>query len=345
MKKSKSRGTRVNWSGRSAFTLIELLVVIAIIAILAAMLLPALAKAKQQAMGIKCLSNEKQMSLGWAMYAGDNKEAICVSSFDPKVADPYDAWVWCLQEADFSDNWWNYDPNNAEGGSQNPLWAITKGVLFPYINNYMVYKCPSDTSTINHTAVISPAYPAGVYPRVRTISMNFFLGGFGGANAEGTDSKPVGGCDWTKSYGVYTKTSDLIITQSPGPSQTWLFTDERQDCINWGNYLCDYSGAPVCQGANATAYEFSEDMPGAYHANSGCFSFTDAHAELHHWMDSRTCPALMSQSSMSTAKGAINGPATPMPLGVPFDVDVAWLQAHSASPNSLDPNTGGKPSP
>src|SRR5882672_4250088 len=77
-----------------AFTLIELLVVIAIIAILAALLLPALSKAKLKAMGATCLSNQKQLALGWMMYADDNQGRIV--GFDPSVSPTTGVMPWRL---------------------------------------------------------------------------------------------------------------------------------------------------------------------------------------------------------------------------------------------------------
>ena len=79
-------------SNRRAFTLIELLVVIAIIAILASLLLPALAKAKEKARAVKCVSNEKQIALGYLLYASDNSDYLPLAA-DPTAASPCQ-WFW-----------------------------------------------------------------------------------------------------------------------------------------------------------------------------------------------------------------------------------------------------------
>jgi prepilin-type N-terminal cleavage/methylation domain-containing protein/prepilin-type processing-associated H-X9-DG protein len=277
-----------------AFTLIELLVVIAIIAILAALLLPALKGAKEESLGIKCMSNMRQMCLGWGMYAQDNREFIVLASpgnADGNANDSLSRYAWTQQYEDFTDNAYNYDPSV----------DITVGPLYPYINSYMVYRCPSDTSVINHRGQL--------LPRVRTVSMNLFLGGCGG---EGVINFP-----WGKLYPVYMKTTDLTPTQSHGPTDTFVFVDERQDCINWGNFETDMAGDTP---SDPLLYQFYGDMPGMYHNRSAGFAFADGHAAIQHWQDYRTTPLQ----------------APPTPSGQPFadlsvsnDVDVRWLQLHA----------------
>jgi type II secretory pathway pseudopilin PulG len=90
--------------------------VIAIIAILAALLLPSLRSAKEESLGIQCMSNMRQMALGWRMYAQDNREFVVLASPEYNTAgttnnDPLNKYAWCLQDEDFSDNPKNYDPS------------------------------------------------------------------------------------------------------------------------------------------------------------------------------------------------------------------------------------------
>ena len=297
-----------SWS--AAFTLIELLVVIAIIAILAALLLPALKHAKDQSQAIKCMSNQRQMGQGWYMYALDNKDYVVLASqsgYNSSV-DPLNNLAWTQQTEDFTCNAYNYDPTV----------DITVGPLYPYINDYKVYVCPSDTSLVHSNTPSGP-----MVPRVRSISMNFYLGGFGSSNASGSGP-------WGAYYPVYLRTTDMQPSDSPGPASTWVFVDERQDCINWGNYQADMAGdAYPGSGYNPGAFEFSEDMPGFLHNNSAGFAFADGHAEVHHWLDPRTTPPL--QPPNYTAGSGDSGPAVPT-LPVPRDMDVRWIQLHSVRP-------------
>ncbi len=187
-------------TGRSAFTLIELLVVIAIIAILASMLLPALAKAKAKAHGIKCLGNMKQIQLAWIMYTDDNNE-VC-----PKNATSTDEQGWVAGWLDFT-----AAPDNTNLVKLlDPKYAV----LGPYLKAPDVYKCPADQSRVK--------IGGRSHSRVRSISMS-------------TAIACDGGLGWLPSppYRLYRKVPDFSL---PGPSQIFVFVDEHPDAINNGAF-------------------------------------------------------------------------------------------------------------
>jgi prepilin-type N-terminal cleavage/methylation domain-containing protein/prepilin-type processing-associated H-X9-DG protein len=286
MNRNQGNAQAARPSGQRGFTLIELLVVIAIIAILAAMLLPSLTKAKLKAQGIQCMSNHKQLCLAWRMYAEDNRDVLVYASQDPP--NPLDKYAWANDIMDFNPGNaanWDYTVDIA----QRPLWQYNKSPA--------IYKCPADHSFV----LVNGAQK----PRVRTMSMNLFVGGF-----DGTD----GGWSWADPYWVYTKLSHITGASGP-PDKIFIFLDEREDCINWGNYMVDMHG--YANPANPAMYQFSWDMPAYYH-NRGCgFSFADGHSELHRWLDPRTMTPITYETVNSQTVVA------------PRDVDVAWLQDHA----------------
>ena len=290
VKWEKGSSLAVNWIGAKGFTLIELLVVIAIIAILAAMLLPALNKARLKTQGIQCMNNHRQLCLAWRMYADDNRETLVYASQNPDT--PWlDKYSWCLDTMDFH-------PNNR--GNWDINVDMTHRPLWPYNRNARIYKCPGD-----HSYVVANGEQK---PRVRTMSMNMYVGGF-----DGTD------WGWTpENYRAYLKLSDLSNQDGP-PDKIFIFLDEREDAINWGNYGTAMDGySPF----NPGLYQFWQDLPGFYHHRAAGFSFADGHSEIHRWRDDRTMPPL--QPETSTSVNDI--------FHVPGDVDVAWMQDHSTRP-------------
>lgn len=187
-----------------AFTLIELLVVIAIIAILAALLLPALTKAKAQAQSLQCLSNLKQLQAGWQMYLGDNNDVFPLNEY---------ALITAFSES-LPGSW-------VEGCAllDQTTARIEKGTLFPHLKSARIYRCPTDTSKVMGLSLLA----------TRSYAMNIHLNSRPGINGVGLN--PV------RKFSQFTNSSAnvfVFIDESestiedgtfglfPAPSQQWL---------------------------------------------------------------------------------------------------------------------------
>ena len=274
---------------RHGFTLIELLVVIAIIAILASMLLPALAKAKTKAQGILCMSNTKQLTLGWRMYVEDNDEKLPGAYAAKGGAN--EKLGWCVGVLDYS---------GANKSNFDPLEDLADSPLGPYIgNSYAVFKCPADKSSVKVTS--AGQYQGQRVQRVRSVSMNSWVGG----NIEDVRAGAASWWQVPSNMKVYLKSTDMA---EPGPSMTFVLLDEREDSINDAFWVLSMEGYP-----NPGATKII-DYPAAYHNGAGGLSFADGHSEIRKWVDGRTRPMLKANGSI------------PLNVASPNNRDMVWLQ-------------------
>ena len=186
----------------NAFTLIELLVVIAIIAILAALLLPALSKTKEKAKALTCGNNIKQLSLAWTLYADDNADLLVNNHGVPETLARRQTW------ANNVEDWLASDDNTN-------IFYLTDSKLGPFASrSFQIYKCPSDR------------VPAPNGQRIRSISMNAMVGNPG----ELTNR-------FNPLYMQFFKKSEF-----KSPSDTFVFLDEQADTLNDGFFVNQLEG-------------------------------------------------------------------------------------------------------
>jgi prepilin-type N-terminal cleavage/methylation domain-containing protein len=241
-------------SDRPAFTLIELLVVIAIIAILAAMLLPALAHAKLKATEAVCLSNQKQLALAMMMYGDDHHGAIL------PMAD-YKTGTFL----DYAGGYWGGPNPSIPNASEEVMlqaaldMLTTNSPLYRYAPNPKVNECPGDTRFRRGSKALGWAY--GSYSKTQNVG-----------------GEPYFGLQYT-----YQKFSEVRW-----PSETFMFAEDANstgssggnDGYNQGTWVGGWS---IGRGGVGT-FTWTDPVP-MYHGDVSTFAFGDGHAIGHKWLD------------------------------------------------------------
>jgi prepilin-type N-terminal cleavage/methylation domain-containing protein/prepilin-type processing-associated H-X9-DG protein len=245
---------------RNGFTLIELLVVIAIIAILMAILMPALNVAKEQARGISCSSNHKTLALAYIMYASENDGTVCGGWAVYPTANGVPPWV--VPPLDYSGG------NIVEMGSgpvtlQQRYNGLKEGALFPYVKDVKAYHCPGDS-------------------RVRQ-------GTSRGNGLEYLIYRSYGLTDYMKANASSDPKKLFAFKEQ---AIKMLFVEDIYDG-SAGNH--NHHGWSYNPGTNSLW-----DPLGIYHSNACTFSFMDGHAERKKWDDKRTVIFCMSRSEAAS---------------------------------------------
>ena len=260
-----NRNSEVKTNG---FTLVELLIVIAIIAILAAILLPVLAAAKQKAWEAECLNNQKQLSLAWKIYAEENNENVVGANCEAKTD-------------------WRIDPSMSgftlpavpssvpTSPTQNRALnqfldeeGFLQGGLAPYCKNPDVIHCPADRRDLiaGYTAFDSYSIPNGLNGLAN-----------GGSHAQPVFYKETA-IRHPSSIFIFLEENDPRSAPVNGASQYTVNENDNSWClaVSGSSYAPNWTGLTWWDG------------PAAYHVIGETFSFVDGHAEMHKWLNAAT---------------------------------------------------------
>jgi prepilin-type N-terminal cleavage/methylation domain-containing protein/prepilin-type processing-associated H-X9-DG protein len=235
------------------FTLVELLVVIAVIAILASLLIPALATAKEQGRKASCINNFRQLQLAWQMYVDDDQHQRL----------PYNGdWSSVTGEFEAAPNWVagfiaTYEDNWKDNTNTVKLLKSFGGIGY-YLGDPKVFRCPS--------ARLRTKINGKYHPYARTVSMNSWMDG-----ASYPDRVPAA------EYPARMYSTFAHLVSRPPREMGWIFADNHENSVGPGFFTVTEPFAPVW----AT-------VPGARHNGGATFSFSDGHVICHRWIDSRT---------------------------------------------------------
>lgn len=283
------------------FTLIELLVVIAIIALLMAIIMPALNTAKKIATAVVCLGNQRSLVTAWVMYADDNDDLLmCNGACYENWNGPYDSTPWVHAPIDAAGNALGRPPA-ANILDEDRYRGIQAGTMWPYVKDVGVYHCPGD----NRRSTQNP--PRDCW---RSYSISY---AFGDLKASMPGSRG--------DYRYYRRMSDIKSS-----TQYYVFIEEEHNGSNYGENEGGWH-MPFTGSVNILddpgSWTFYDPLA-SYHNKSGTFGFADGHAERIKWRDKRTLEFIEQNVVDPSTHSGITRTS-------PGNEDILWLLEHFVS--------------